>query len=269
MDFFSRMMSFGEKLGRKKSKSESSSECIKIYELQDKLNALIKGTKYVARSEYAEIIPVYKEIVDFFRVLQNSKMLKNYCAQNGIIEGEVLRIIDLYDHLGERVEAANDEYIKNQMLSEKEYLDNILKDVDPVIMLDEDQRKVILTDEDYCLVIAGAGAGKTTTVAAKVKYLVEKKGIEPRDILVISFTNKAVGELREKINRDFHIDCPIATFHSTGNAILRVNDPEPLNIFDGSKLYFLLQDYFKRSILTNEVLVNNLIMFFASYFEAP
>ena len=192
-------MSFGEKLGRKKIKAEPSSECIRIYELQDELNALLKGTEYVARSEYAEIIPVYKDIVEYFRVLQNSKMLKNYCAQNGITEGEVLRIIDLYDHLGERVDAANDEYIKNQMLSEKEYLDNILKDVDPVIVLDEDQRKVILTDEDYCLVIAGAGAGKTTTVAAKVKYLVEKKGIEPRDILVISFTNKAVGELREKI----------------------------------------------------------------------
>lgn len=42
-----------------------------------------------------------------------------------------------------------------------------------------------------------------------------------------------------------------------------------MNIFDGSKLYFLLQDYFKQAILTNESLVNNLIMFFASYFEAP
>ena len=269
MDFFSRVMSFGEKLGRKKIKSEPSSECIRIYELQDELNALLKGTKYVARSEYAEITPAYKELVEFFRVLQNSMMLKSYCAQNGITEGEVLKVIDLYDHLGEKVDAANDEYIKNQMISEKDYLDNILKEVDPVIVLDEDQRRVILTDEDYCLVIAGAGAGKTTTVAAKVKYLVEKKGIEPRDILVISFTNKAVGELREKINKDLRIDCPIATFHSTGNAILRINDPEPLNIFDGSKLYFLLQDYFKQSILTNEALVNNLIMFFASYFEAP
>ena len=213
-------MSFGEKLGRKKIKSEPSSECIRIYELQDALNALLKGTNYVARSEYAEITPAYKEIVEFFRVLQNSKMLKSYCAQNGITEGEVLKIINLYDHLGEKVDAANDEYIKNQMLSEKDYLDNILKVVDQVIVLDEDQRRVILTDEDYCLVIAGAGAGKTTTVAAKVKYLVEKKGIEPRDILVISFTNKAVGELREKINKDLRIDCPIATFHSTGNAIL-------------------------------------------------
>lgn len=184
MDFFSRVMSFGEKLGRKKIKLEPSSECIRIYDLQYELNALLEGTNYVARSEYAEIIPAYKEIIEFFRVLQNSRMLKNYCAQNGISEDEVLKIIDLYDHLGERVDAANDKFIKNQMLLEKEYLDNILKDVDPVIMLDEDQRKVILTDEDYCLVIAGAGAGKTTTVAAKVKYLVEKKGIEPRDILL-------------------------------------------------------------------------------------
>ena len=58
---------------------------------------------------------------------------------------------------------------------EDKYLDNILKAVNPNILLDEDQRRVILTDEDYCLVIAGAGAGKTTTVAAKVKYLVERE----------------------------------------------------------------------------------------------
>lgn len=130
-----------------------------------------------------------------------------------IAERDVTNVIELYDHIEEKVDEANNVFISTTLVSEKEYLDNILKDVDPVIMLDEDQRKVILTDEDYCLVIAGAGAGKTTTVAAKVKFLVEKKGIEPRDILVISFTNKAVGELREKINKDLYIDCPIATFH--------------------------------------------------------
>lgn len=63
------------------------------------------------------------------------------------------------------------------------------------------------------LVIAGAGAGKTTTVAAKVKYLVEKRGIKPEQILVISFTNKAVGELRDKINKALKINCPVTTFH--------------------------------------------------------
>ena len=118
------------------------------------------------------------------------------------------------------------------------------------------------------LVIAGAGAGKTTTVAAKVKYLVEKKDIDPSQILVVSFTNKAVQELRDKLNKDLKIDCPIATFHSTGNAILRKQSDEKLNIVDSSKLYFVIQDYFKNSILKNESLVNNLIMFFASYIEA-
>ena len=90
MDFFSRVMSFGEKLGRKKIKPEPSSECIRIYKLQDEINALLKGNHYVARSEYAEIIPVYKDIVEYFRVLQNSKMLKNYCTQNGIRDEKYL-----------------------------------------------------------------------------------------------------------------------------------------------------------------------------------
>ncbi|WP_321024131.1 UvrD-helicase domain-containing protein [Eisenbergiella porci] len=129
---------------------------------------------------------------------------------------------------------------------------------------------MILTDEDYCLVIAGAGAGKTTTVAAKVKYLVEKNQVEPSQILVVSFTNKAVNELREKINDELNIACPIATFHSTGNAIIHKNEPdEKLNIVENSKLYFVIRDYFRGSILQNENLVNKLIMFFASYFDAP
>jgi hypothetical protein len=119
MDFFSRIINLGKKLGRKEIKTEPSSECLKIYELQNRIEILLKGINYVARSEYAQLIPEYKETVEFFRVLQSSKMLKNYCVQNGITEDEVLKIIDIYNHLGERVNAANDEYIKNQMVSEK------------------------------------------------------------------------------------------------------------------------------------------------------
>ena len=267
--FFSRIMGLSKKLGRNQESFASSEQYLKIIAFNDEVNALLGGVRYIAKSEYATMLPKYKEAIDYFRVLQNSKMLKIYCVENDIVEHDIINILDVYNHIEEKVAEANDKFISTTLAREKNYLDNILKDIDPVIMLDEDQRKVILTDEDYCLVIAGAGAGKTTTVAAKVKYLVEKKGIEPRDILVISFTNKAVGELREKINKNSGIECPIATFHSTGNAILRINDPESLNIFDGSKLYFLLQDYFKQSILKNESLVNNLIMFFASYFEAP
>lgn len=66
------------------------------------------------------------------------------------------------------------------------------------------------------------------------------------------------------------IPCPIATFHSTGNAIIHVNAPEEkLNIVDNSRLYFVIRDYFRGSVMQNESIVNKLIMFFASYFDAP
>ena len=119
-------------------------------------------------------------------------MLGSFCQTNGVDEKEIQDTFSCYSRFEELVDAHNDSYINRAMSEEKKYLDNILHDVDLQIKLDEDQRRVILTDEDYCLVIAGAGAGKTTTVAAKVKYLVEKKGVQPSQILVVSFTSENI-----------------------------------------------------------------------------
>ena len=244
--------------------------CIKLMEFSFAMKNLLKKDDYIAKSEYLDFIEKYKEVVEYFKVLQDSKMLFLYCQNNGMKEEEILQSIEQYNSIEKIVDKHNDEFITNALINEKEYLDNILKDIDSQIVLDEDQRKVVLTDEDYCLVIAGAGAGKTTTVAAKVKYLVEKKSINPKQILVISFTNKAVNELKDKIQNELGVDCPIATFHSTGNAIIHKNSPdEKLNIADNSKLYFVIRDYLRDSVLQNESVVNKLIMFFASYFDAP
>ena len=60
------------------------------------------------------------------------------------------------------------------------YLENILKDVDPNVSLDEDQKKVVLTDSKFSIVIAGAGAGKSKTIEARVKYLVKKRKWTPK-----------------------------------------------------------------------------------------
>lgn len=248
---------------------EISPECRELLALKQRMDALLSDNHYVARSEYSQMLIEAKKVVDYFAVLKTSGMLGAFCENNGVDIFTVESILDSYEGFSELVDNHNETYIRNAMSAEKGYLDTILREVDPVIMLDEDQRRVVLTDEDYCLVIAGAGAGKTTTVAAKVKYLVEKKGVDPRQILVVSFTNKAVQELRDKLNRDLKIECPIATFHSTGNAILRKQHPEKLNIIDSGRLYFVIQDYFRDSVLKNESLVNNLILFFSTYFDAP
>lgn len=244
--------------------------CLKLLELKKLLDKILNEDHYIAKSEYFENIKRYEPVVEFFKVLNKSGMLQIFCIQNAIEQKEVESILEKYESIEVYVNQHNENFIRSMMCKERDYLDNILKDIDPKIMLDEDQRRVVLTDEDYCLVIAGAGAGKTTTVAAKVKYLVEKKKVDPSQILVVSFTNKAVKELKEKINGGLHIECPVATFHSTGNAIIHKNSPdEKRNIVDSSKLYFVLRDYFRYSIMQDEKIVNKLIMFFASYFNAP
>lgn len=248
----------------------TNENCQDLMQFSYNVQTLLNEKRYVSKKEYAGLIDQYRETVNFFDVLVQSGMFQNFCQKNGVAEEVIKSALQLYHGIEETFEKHNDDFIAKSLEEEKDYLDNILKDVDPVIKLDEDQRRVILTDEDYCLVIAGAGAGKTTTVAAKVKYLVDKQGIDPSQILVISYTNKAVGELKEKIQDALGIQCPIATFHSTGNAIIHKNSPdEKLNIVDSNKLYFVIRDYLRGSVMKNESVVNNLIMFFASYFEAP
>ena len=252
------------------SQQPQNENAAKLLECGGFFASLLDQDKYIAKSEYKDKRDKYAPVIDFFTVLRSSDMLEDFSRKNGLDTEKAEQIIESYNSIETQVEKHNEDYVSATLVREKEYLDKILHSVDPRIALDEDQRRVVLTDEDYCLVIAGAGAGKTTTVAAKVKYLVDKQGVDPRQILVISFTNKAVNELKDKIQKSLGINCPIATFHSTGNAIIHVNAPEEkLNIVDQSRLYFVIRDYFRESVMRNESVVNKLIMFFATYFDAP
>ena len=73
--------------------------------------------------------------------------------------------------------------------------------------LDNYQRKVVVDDSNYLLVVASAGSGKTLTIVAKVKYLIEKKGFSPQDILCLSFTNETVESLKKK----YHLEVDLET----------------------------------------------------------
>ena len=266
-------MSFFDKLFGTNTKNNSQSTDTKnsnfAFQLEKFLSELLSKNSYIARSDYYPFICQNVTEIEYLKKLQNDRLLENYCKQHKLDYSNIQKTINNITNIQDLVGKHNQDFINNKLISEKDYLDNILKEVDPIIQLDDDQRKVVLTDEDYCLVIAGAGAGKTTTVAAKVKYLVEKQNIKPEEILVVSFTNKAVEELRDKIKKQLNIDCPITTFHASGNAILRKQNEEKLNIIQNEKLYYVLENYFNESVLTNEKLVDDLVTFFASYCDAP
>lgn len=271
MGFFGKLFGTQKKINEVIDLQDSTrpEKCQEILRFKSEVDRILNKNKFIAKSEYAFLFPQYRNVVDYFNVLIDSGSIKSYCKQNRISSDIIEEICKIYLQFEEIVSKHNEKYIEDVLRQEKDYFDKILSDVDANIVLDEEQRSVVLNDEDHCLVIAGAGAGKTTTVAAKVRYLVDRKDIEPSKILVISYTNKAVQELQEKINRDLNIDCPISTFHSVGYAILNRHSPEKFNIVDSSKLYYVIQDYFRGNILKDEVMVKNLIMFFASYFEAP
>lgn len=89
--------------------------------------------------------------------------------------------------------------------------------------LDEDQTRVIYDDSKYLLVIAGAGAGKTLTIMAKIKYLKEILNVSLNDILVISFTNETVNSLKYKLKTNFNYELDIKTFHKLALDIIGNN----------------------------------------------
>ena len=141
------------------------------------------------------------------------------------------------------IDKYNDKVLDKEYEKYKDYFENMYVGIDENIHLDKEQIRAILADEDYSLIIAGAGTGKTTTMASKVKYLVDKKGINPSKILVMSFSKKATEELKKRIQVDFEIPATITTFHSLGFMYIR-------EIFNNRKC-FVVDENIKDEIFIN------------------
>lgn len=127
----------------------------------------------------------------------------------------------LYEQVKEQykdfdIDSYNNEVLDKLYKENKEYFDNMYNGIDASIHLDEEQCKAILADEKYSLIIAGAGTGKTTTMVSKVKYLVDKKNVDPSRILIMSYTRKATEEIAYRIEDQFELPVNVMTFHSLG-----------------------------------------------------
>ncbi|NDK08343.1 UvrD-helicase domain-containing protein [Candidatus Gracilibacteria bacterium] len=137
--------------------------------------------------------------------------------------------------------------------------------------LNEKQEIAKNTVDGPLLIIAGAGSGKTATLTSRVEYMIKEKGIDPKSLLCVTFTNKAAREMRERIGKKLGIEIDnniykhrnlplIGTFHSIGVFFLK----EILAKYDLSKLGvnikkdFLIYSEEDKLKVLKDILVNDL-----------
>lgn len=153
---------------------------------------------------------------------------------------------------------ANERYINQELKDNSDLFD----DLDGK-SLDSQQREAIVVDEDAVKVIAGAGSGKTFTIQGKVKYLTEKRDVDPSEILAISFSNASVDDLKERIAEPIDIK----TFHKVGKDIL--TQYNQYSRPDTSALKCIIKRYLTKKALKNEDISKKLIEFFSFYINVP
>lgn len=255
-------------LFKKKGNIDFSEEIKKVITFFKRTNILFNSNKYLARSDYNSLLSEEKDNISFFEKLIKSKDLKNYCLKFNFDSTNIKSYIELNKNFYKKVEEKNNDFIKKELLKRKDYFDNALKASNPSIYLDNEQREAIIKNEDYNLVVAGAGAGKTTTVEGKVKYLVDILKVKPEDILLISFTNKAVRELRERINDKLAIHCTISTFHSTGVDVIKKDKNAQISKVCTDP-FFPINDFLTKKVIEDKELLKKLVLMFGYYVNIP
>ena len=132
----------------------------------------------------------------------------------------------------------NEKFISLQLEHNKEYFDTVL-----TYPLDAQQREAIVSLEDNVLVISSAGSGKTMTTIGKVRYLIDKQGVDPKKILLITFTRKAAASLSERLGEK---DLRCLTFHKLAlDIITEVTGQKPTmadSNFATSVYHFLMDN---------------------------
>ncbi len=156
---------------------------------------------------------------------------------------------------GNIIELHNQKYIER-------HISDVIFDSLNGVSLDLEQRRAILSDPISNLTIAGAGAGKTLTICGKVKWLIEKCGISPQDILLLSYSKASAEDLDKKVSK-ISSALTVKTFHSLGLEILNRASGFKMAVEEQFKSY--VKRYFDVEINGNTEVGKDMFQFLTLY----
>lgn len=139
--------------------------------------------------------------------------------------------------------------------------------VDYLDLLNESQREAVIQTEGAVMIVAGAGSGKTRVLTYRIAHLI-KKGVDPFNILSLTFTNKAAKEMRERIHKVVGSEAKnlwMGTFHSIFAKILRIESdkigyPRNFTIYDTDDAKSLLKSIVNEMKLDDKVYKPNVLL---------
>lgn len=206
------------------------------------LNSTFSG-KIISATQEKDFVNHYKP-----HFQEAYSLVKKLEAFNITPSETIFKFICDFGAINRLVKQHNEGIITFLLDTHKEFFDHCLK-----YPLDKQQRRSIVSEEENCLVVSSAGSGKTSSIVGKVKYLTEIKKINPQNILLISYTNKAAAELTERMGiaglRGY-------TFHKLALDIIGQTTGQKPSIYENTDALFvkiyheLLNDKkFKKSVI--------------------
>lgn len=144
----------------------------------------------ISSSEEEQFVKYYAEF--FHKAISLQKSLEAFHIEPS---ETISKFTQDFGSIHSIVKRHNEQVIQDTLDTNKDFFDHCLK-----YPLDRQQRRSIVSEEDNCLVVSSAGSGKTSSIVAKVRYLIDIKHINSHNILLISYTNKAAAELTDRMD---------------------------------------------------------------------
>ncbi len=241
-----------------------------IFDLYNKTFAFLNQNKYISSSEASEFNNILQ--ADY----KSLKSLEKDC-DDLILDQEVYYkfsyIANVNYDFNKEVEESRENFLFNAFKDERE--ENFFKSINEPHGLTEKQMLACFINEDNNLILAGAGSGKTLTMVARAAYLIKNKLVEPKEILILAYNDKAARELRDRCKK-IEYTKPysdnknnIATFHGFGYKLLQSiekdNFIKPISEQAQNKIF---KEILESIIANNQVFLENIVKY-CMYYSFP